>query len=68
MTYLFFMKMLDDAQCTTEANANAFGIKVKDPLFKEGDWHNPDHRLIKAVFNQHNKFVMVSKSLAESWK
>lgn len=42
MTYLFFMKMLDDAQRTTEANANAFGIKVKDPVFKEGDWHNPE--------------------------
>ena len=37
MTYLFFMKMLDDAQRTTEANANAFGIKVKNPVFKEGD-------------------------------
>lgn len=42
MTYLFFMKMLDDAQRTKEANANAFGVAVKDPVFKEGDWHNPD--------------------------
>lgn len=31
MTYLFFMKMLDDAQRTKEANANAFGVAVKDP-------------------------------------
>ena len=42
MTYLFFMKMLDDAQRTKEANANAFGIAVKDPTFKEGVWHNPE--------------------------
>lgn len=42
MTYLFFMKMLDDAQVTKEANANAWGVAVKDPTFKEGVWHNPD--------------------------
>lgn len=42
MTYLFFMKMLDDAQRTKEANANAFGVEVKDPTFKGGMWHNPD--------------------------
>ena len=42
MTYLFFMKMLDDAQKTKEANANAFGVAVKDPVFKAGNWHNPD--------------------------
>lgn len=42
MTYLFFMKMLDDAQRTKEANANAFGVAVKEPTFKEGMWHNPE--------------------------
>ena len=42
MTYLFFMKMLDDAQQTKEANANAFGVAVKEPTFKEGLWHNPE--------------------------
>ena len=42
MTYLFFMKMLDDAQRTKEANANAFGVAVKDPTFKQGMWHNPE--------------------------
>lgn len=42
MTYLFFMKMLDDAQRTKEANANAFGVAVKDPTFKSGMWHNPE--------------------------
>lgn len=42
MTYLFFMKMLDDAQRTKEANANAMGVAVKEPTFKDGAWHNPD--------------------------
>ena len=42
MTYLFFMKMLDDAQRNKEANASVFGATVKDPTFKEGSWHNPE--------------------------
>lgn len=42
MTYLFFMKMLDDTQTTKEANAHSFGVALKDPTFKEGVWHNPD--------------------------
>ena len=42
MTYLFFMKMLDDAQRNKEANASVFGATVKDPTFKEGNWHNPE--------------------------
>lgn len=42
MTYLFFMKMLDDAQVKKEANASMFGAAIKDPTFKEGNWHNPD--------------------------
>ena len=42
MTYLFFMKMLDDAQRTKEANANVMGVAVKDPTFKQGMWHNPE--------------------------
>ena len=42
MTYLFFMKMLDDAQRTKEANANVMGVAVKDPTFKQGTWHNPE--------------------------
>lgn len=43
MTYLFFMKMLDDAQLKKEANAMTLGIsKIKDPVFKEGNWLNPD--------------------------
>ncbi len=42
MTYLFFIKMLDDAQLKREATATLMGAPVKDPVFKEGDWHNPD--------------------------
>ena len=42
MTYLFFMKMLDDAQRTREANANAFGVAVQEPTFAYGTWHNPE--------------------------
>ena len=42
MTYLFFMKMLDDSQLKKEATANAMGVKVKEPVFKSGKWHNPD--------------------------
>ncbi len=45
MTYLFFMKMLDDAQLNQEATAQAMGLKdFEDPkaVFKKGEWHNPD--------------------------
>ena len=43
MTYLFFMKMLDDAQDKKEANALALGIDPDDLVFKkEGFWHNPE--------------------------
>lgn len=43
MTYLFFMKMLDDAQDKKEANAQVLGIEPDDLVFrKEGFWHNPD--------------------------
>ena len=45
MTYLFFMKMLDDAQLNQEATALAFGISSLDDskvVFKSGNWHNPD--------------------------
>ena len=42
MTYLFFMKMLDDAQMKKEANASILGAAIDDPVFKEGNWHNPD--------------------------
>ena len=43
MTYLFFMKMLDDAQIQREAAAGIFGGKIDNPTFPDGkSWHNPD--------------------------
>ena len=42
MTYLFFMKMLDDAQLKKEATASVFGVEVSAPVFGKGLWHNPD--------------------------
>ena len=43
MTYLFFMKMLDDAQLKREATAGLFGGKIDNPTFRPGEsWHNPE--------------------------
>lgn len=42
MTYLFFMKMLDDAQVAKEATASIFGGEIADPTFPEGEWTHPD--------------------------
>ena len=45
MTYLFFMKMLDDAQLNKEAKASLMGmgdVELPDAVFKKGMWHNPD--------------------------
>lgn len=43
MTYLFFMKMLDDAQTDREAAAGIFGGQIDNPVFKTGEyWHNPE--------------------------
>ena len=38
ITYLLFIKLLDDGQLAKEAVANEMGTKVKDPVFKEGNW------------------------------
>ncbi|NUF79113.1 SAM-dependent DNA methyltransferase [Snodgrassella sp. ESL0323] len=41
MTYLFFIKMLDDSQLKREANAQILGGTIKDPIFKKGElWQN----------------------------
>lgn len=43
MTYLFFMKMLDDAQINEEAIANAINVQVEEPTFPyEKSWTNPE--------------------------
>lgn len=42
MTYLFFMKMLDDKQRKEEATAAMWGNQVQNPTFPQGNWHNPE--------------------------
>lgn len=42
MTYLLFMKMLDDTQINKEAIANSIGLEVNDPTFAYGTWYNPE--------------------------
>lgn len=42
MTYLLFMKMLDDAQIKQESKASALGTRVSEPMFDDYEyWHNP---------------------------
>ena len=41
ITYLLFMKMLDEKQLEKESVANLTGDKLLNPTFPEGDWHNP---------------------------
>ena len=36
ITYLMFMKLLDDNQLKAEANANILGVPLKNKVFKEG--------------------------------
>lgn len=43
MTYLFFLKMLDDKQRQEEANAAVWGNRLQNPVFPEGTWHNDDN-------------------------
>lgn len=43
MTYLFFIKMLDDAQMQREALDNQLGMEhASDDTFAYGTWHNPE--------------------------
>lgn len=41
MTYLLFMKMLDDRERQKEQIANLTGDEVDNPVFFKGDWKNP---------------------------
>lgn len=36
ITYLMFMKLLDDNQLKAESNANILGVQLKNKLFKDG--------------------------------
>lgn len=43
MTYIFFMKMLDDKQLQEEDNARDFECELQNPTFLEGQkWLNPE--------------------------
>lgn len=42
MTYLFFMKLLDDKQLREEANANLLGVTLTNKTFGNGNWENPE--------------------------
>ena len=43
MTYIFFMKMLDDKQLQEEENARDWGAEVENPTFPSGQlWVNPE--------------------------
>ena len=43
LTYLFFIKLLDDKQRHEESNAIEFGYELENPLFKKGEkWLNPE--------------------------
>lgn len=37
ITYLMFMKLLDDNQIKKEANANALGVPLKNKVFGDGE-------------------------------
>ena len=41
ITYLLFMKMLDEKQLEKESIANLTGDTLLNPTFPEGNWHNP---------------------------
>lgn len=41
LTFILYMKMLDDKQIQDKQNANAFGFKLVDYVFPEGEWLNP---------------------------
>ena len=53
MTYIFFMKMLDDKQLQEEENARDWGAEVQNPTFLDGQlWVNPE-----AVSDEEKKGV-----------
>ena len=43
MTYVFFMKLLDDKQDQDEQNAKGWGVELQNPTFPKGQmWLNPE--------------------------
>jgi type I restriction-modification system modification subunit len=53
MTYLFFMKLLDDKQLNQEATAAIIGQKVSDPTLGEGLWHQTVSQDIFSLLSQN---------------
>ena len=55
ITYLMFIKLLDDNELKKESVASSFGIEVVDPVFdKEHQncrWHNFKHLDADSMFN-----------------
>ena len=59
MTYIFFMKLLDDKQLQEEENARDWGVEIQNPTFLDGQlWVNPE-----AVSDEEKKGVPV-----QEWK
>ena len=53
MTYIFFMKLLDDKQLQEEENARDWGAEIQNPTFLDGQlWVNPE-----AVSDEEKKGV-----------
>ena len=53
MTYIFFMKLLDDKQIQEEENARDWGVEIQNPTFLDGQlWVNPE-----AVSDEEKKGV-----------
>ncbi len=76
MTYIFFMKMLDDKQLQEEENARDFECEVRNPTFPAGQmWMNPDtkqevpyEKMRWSVFRHtgpENMFNMVRQNVFE---
>ena len=61
ITYLMFIKILDDNELRKEANAAAFDMPVVDPVFdaehQNCRWHNFRHYEAEAMFRNMNEKV-----------
>ena len=54
ITYLMFMKLLDDNEIKREGNAAALGFGYKSKIFKDGEF-TPDERKNKISYSiEHN--------------
>ena len=50
ITYLMFMKILDDNECKREGNASALGIPYKSKVFKDGEYSPNDDENMKMPY------------------